>query len=64
MLFVQIQEQRQSLQEVTQSAGTTPNEADVINSNLSSPSCVDMSKKIKKKKKKKKKKKEHRQSLV
>jgi hypothetical protein len=54
MLFVQIQEQRQSLQDVTQSAGTTPNETDVTNSNLSSSFCADMSKKIKIKNKNKK----------
>jgi hypothetical protein len=37
-------------QEVAQSAGTTPNEAEVISSNPSPSSCVDMSKKKKKKK--------------
>jgi hypothetical protein len=35
-------------QEVTQSAGTTPHEAEVTSSNHPSPSCVDMSKKKKK----------------
>jgi hypothetical protein len=34
-------------QEVAQSTGTTPNEAEVISSNPSFPSCADMSKKIK-----------------
>jgi hypothetical protein len=31
-------------QEVAQSAGTTPHEAEVISSNPPPPSCVDMSK--------------------
>jgi hypothetical protein len=35
------------LQEVAQSAGTTPNEAEVTSSNPLLPSCVDMSKKKK-----------------
>jgi hypothetical protein len=33
---------------VTQSAGITPHEAEIISLNPSSPSCVDMSKKKKK----------------
>ena len=37
------------LQEVAQSAGITPHEAEITNSNIPSPSYVDMSKKKKKK---------------
>jgi hypothetical protein len=38
-------------QELAQSAGTTPNEAEVNSSNLHPPSCADMSKRKKEKKK-------------
>jgi hypothetical protein len=48
-IFNDIKYSKMSLQEVVQSAETTPNEAEVTSSNLPPPSCADMSKRLKKK---------------